>query len=104
MFKRLLDQAAYYNCSLYKTGKVRCRELISGGVESVSNEEGEAVGRREEGAPRMGRAVARRQQSDLRIPAPNLATTLTLYLSIFTLFEFRLCAGLLRGRRERDVR
>ena len=39
MFKRLLDQAAYYNCSRYKTGEVRCRELISGGLESVSNEE-----------------------------------------------------------------
>ena len=39
MFKRLLDQAAYYNCSLYKKGEVRCRELISGGLESVSNEE-----------------------------------------------------------------
>ncbi|HQM56248.1 MAG TPA: hypothetical protein PKZ57_01935 [Methanoregulaceae archaeon] len=39
MFQRLLDQAGYYNCSLYKTGKVCCRELISGGLESVSNEE-----------------------------------------------------------------
>jgi len=39
MFQRLLDQAGYYNCSRYKTGEVRCRELISGGLESVSNEE-----------------------------------------------------------------
>lgn len=45
MFQRLFDQAVYYNCSLYKTGEVRCMDLISGGmetggVESVSNEEG----------------------------------------------------------------